>query len=203
MLHESRCRIVRVLVSRPSSLRQTPRESLADSLRCNPVDSYKIMDSGASCCAVWRIGQLAVRRHRGSTRNCRKGVTPTRQRIPDTDVCVVAFSPCNVRVSGADDRECSQSSPGMGKGKKSRSSPPGTVTLKQVAERVGLAPGTVSAVLNDCPSARSIPQPTWLRIQAAARELNYRPNFLPAPCARSVPTRSESLSKKSAIPTDP
>lgn len=65
----------------------------------------------------------------------------------------------------------------MGKGKKSRSSPPGTVTLKQVAARVGLTPGTVSAVLNDAPSARSIPEPTRLRIQAAARELNYRPNF--------------------------
>src|SRR2546423_4910245 len=56
-------------------------------------------------------------------------------------------------------------------------SEPGTVTLKAVADHVGLAPGTVSAVLNDAPSARSIPEHTRLRIQAAARELNYRPNF--------------------------
>lgn len=61
--------------------------------------------------------------------------------------------------------------------KKSAISESGTVTLKAVADHVGLAPGTVSAVLNDAPSARSIPQHTRLRIQTAARELNYRPNF--------------------------
>ncbi len=66
----------------------------------------------------------------------------------------------------------------MGKGKKSRISQPGAITLKAVAEHVGLAPGTVSAVLNDAPSARSIPEHTRQRIHAAARELNYRPNFL-------------------------
>ncbi len=51
------------------------------------------------------------------------------------------------------------------------------VTLKAVADHVGLTPGTVSAVLNDAPSSRSIPQHTKNRILAAARELNYRPNF--------------------------
>ena len=66
----------------------------------------------------------------------------------------------------------------MGKGKKSRISQPGVVTLKAVAAHVGLAPGTISAVLNDAPSARSIPEHTRQRIRAAARELNYRPNFL-------------------------
>ena len=54
---------------------------------------------------------------------------------------------------------------------------PGVVTLKAVAQYVGLTPGTVSAVLNDAPSARSIPQETKNRIHAAAKELNYRPNF--------------------------
>jgi DNA-binding LacI/PurR family transcriptional regulator len=52
-----------------------------------------------------------------------------------------------------------------------------TVTLRAVAERVGLAPGTVSAVLNDSPAASSIPESTKARIHAAARELQYRPNF--------------------------
>jgi LacI family transcriptional regulator len=52
------------------------------------------------------------------------------------------------------------------------------VTLRAVAEHVGLAPGTVSAVLNNAPSARSIPEPTRQRIHAAAQELKYRPNFL-------------------------
>jgi LacI family transcriptional regulator len=64
----------------------------------------------------------------------------------------------------------------MGQVRKSR--PKSTVvTLKMVAQHVGLTPGTVSAVLNDAPSARSIPQKTKNRIHAAAKELEYRPNF--------------------------
>ena len=51
------------------------------------------------------------------------------------------------------------------------------VTLKSVAARVGLTPGTVSAVLNDTPAARVIPAETKNRVIAAARELDYRPNF--------------------------
>lgn len=54
---------------------------------------------------------------------------------------------------------------------------PGVITLKAVAQHLGLTPGTVSAVLNDAPSARSIPKETKDRIHAAAKELNYRPNF--------------------------
>jgi len=54
---------------------------------------------------------------------------------------------------------------------------PEVITLKAVAQHLGLTPGTVSAVLNDSPSARSIPQETKNRIHAAAKELNYRPNF--------------------------
>lgn len=54
---------------------------------------------------------------------------------------------------------------------------PEVVTLKSVAHHLGLTPGTVSAVLNDSPSARSIPNETKERIRTAARELNYRPNF--------------------------
>jgi len=62
--------------------------------------------------------------------------------------------------------------PGKKSGQKS-----GVITLKAVAQHLGLTPGTVSAVLNDSPSARSIPQETKSRIRAAAKELNYRPNF--------------------------
>jgi len=54
---------------------------------------------------------------------------------------------------------------------------PQVVTLKAVAQYLGLTPGTVSAVLNDSPSARSIPEETKNRIRTAAKELNYRPNF--------------------------
>jgi DNA-binding LacI/PurR family transcriptional regulator len=53
-----------------------------------------------------------------------------------------------------------------------------TITLKAVAQHLGLTPGTVSAVLNNSSAARSIPEHTRKRILAAARELNYRPNFL-------------------------
>lgn len=64
----------------------------------------------------------------------------------------------------------------MGQSKKSLEKP-AVITLKAVAQHLGLTPGTVSAVLNDAPSARSIPQDTKNRIHAAAKELNYRPNF--------------------------
>jgi DNA-binding LacI/PurR family transcriptional regulator len=65
---------------------------------------------------------------------------------------------------------------GAGQSKKPGQKPV-VVTLKAVADYLGLTPGTVSAVLNDAPSARSIPQETKNRIHAAAKELNYRPNF--------------------------
>jgi LacI family transcriptional regulator len=61
--------------------------------------------------------------------------------------------------------------------KRKVSRPRGVVTLQHVADRVGLTKGTISAVLNESPSSRAIPQHTKDRIVAAARELNYRPNF--------------------------
>jgi DNA-binding LacI/PurR family transcriptional regulator len=63
-------------------------------------------------------------------------------------------------------------------GRPPRSRRNGTVTLKAVAKHLGLTPGTVSAVLNNSPAARSIPENTRKRVTDAARELNYRPNFL-------------------------
>ncbi len=54
----------------------------------------------------------------------------------------------------------------------------GNVTLKSVAEHLGLTPGTVSAVLNNTKAARTIPENTRKRIVEAARQLNYQPNFL-------------------------
>ena len=50
-------------------------------------------------------------------------------------------------------------------------------TLKDLAKHLGLTKGTVSAVLNNSPYARAIPQHTKDRIFAAAEELNYQPNF--------------------------
>ena len=56
-------------------------------------------------------------------------------------------------------------------------SPETAITLAELARHLNLTKGTVSAVLNDSPYARSIPQHTKDRINAAAQELNYRPNF--------------------------
>jgi DNA-binding LacI/PurR family transcriptional regulator len=50
-------------------------------------------------------------------------------------------------------------------------------TLKEVADHLRLTKGTISAVLNNSPAAKAIPQRTKDLILAAARELNYRPNF--------------------------
>jgi DNA-binding LacI/PurR family transcriptional regulator len=51
------------------------------------------------------------------------------------------------------------------------------VTLKSVAEVVGLTASTVSAVLNSSSASNSVPKHTKKRILEAARALDYRPNF--------------------------
>ena len=70
-------------------------------------------------------------------------------------------------------RENTKGSPKLAKKKREH----GVVTLKSVAEYVQLSPGTVSAVLNDSPSSKHIPEATRKRIVDAARHLNYKPNF--------------------------
>jgi LacI family transcriptional regulator len=52
------------------------------------------------------------------------------------------------------------------------------VSLKFLAEHLGLSPATVSLVINRSPAAKSIPHRTQERIREAARELNYRPSFM-------------------------
>src|SRR5437879_9915683 len=64
-----------------------------------------------------------------------------------------------------------------GKKKKGTTKKPHPVTLKMVAEQVGLTKGTCSAVLNKSAASRSVPPHTQERILAAARKLNYRPSF--------------------------
>jgi len=59
------------------------------------------------------------------------------------------------------------------------------VSLKELAERLGLSPATVSLVINRSPVADSIPQETKDRVLAAARKYKYRPNFF----ARSLRAR--------------
>lgn len=59
------------------------------------------------------------------------------------------------------------------------------VTLKMLADSLGLSPATISIVINRSPAARSIPPRTQERILAAARQANYRPNSV----ARSLQRR--------------
>ena len=51
------------------------------------------------------------------------------------------------------------------------------VTLKMLADYLGLSPATVSIVLNNSPVAASIPAPTKQRVHAAAKKFAYRPNL--------------------------
>ena len=64
-----------------------------------------------------------------------------------------------------------------------------SANLRTVAERVGLAPCSVSAVLNDTAAAQAIPQSTKDRVFRAAAELNYRPNLW----ARSLRTKRTKM----------
>jgi len=63
------------------------------------------------------------------------------------------------------------------------------VSLRTVAERVGLAVCSVSAILNNTPASMAIPQRTKDRVFRAATELNYRPNLW----ARSLRTKRTRL----------
>ena len=67
----------------------------------------------------------------------------------------------------------------QGRGRKAEGPAPSRrVTLKALAAHLGLSPSTVSLVLNASPVADAIPQVTKDRIFAAARELDYRPDFV-------------------------
>ena len=69
------------------------------------------------------------------------------------------------------------------------STPPERVNLRMLAEHLELSQTTVSLVLNNSPSASSIPEKTRNRVMEAAERLNYRPNYF----ARSL-RQSRSMS---------
>jgi DNA-binding LacI/PurR family transcriptional regulator len=75
----------------------------------------------------------------------------------------------------------------MAKGK--NATPAGHVNLRMLAEHLELSQTTVSLVLNNSPSAKSIPLETRTRVIEAAERLNYRPNYF----ARSL-RQSRSMS---------
>src|SRR5260370_27087467 len=88
------------------------------------------------------------------------------------------------RVSSAS-KSCSKSTMAKIKG----TTPPGHVNLRMLAEHLELSQTTVSLVLNNSPSAKSIPPETRQRVMEAAQRLNYRPNYF----ARSL-RQSRSMS---------
>ncbi len=53
-----------------------------------------------------------------------------------------------------------------------------TMSLKRLAEHLGLSPATVSIVINRTPMSDTIPEDTKRRINDAVRKFNYRPNIL-------------------------
>ncbi len=72
----------------------------------------------------------------------------------------------------------------MSKNGKSTGKPSGPVSLKSLAEHLGLNPSTISFVLNDSPN-RSIPEKTRERVREAARQFGYQPSHI----ARSLRSR--------------
>ena len=64
-----------------------------------------------------------------------------------------------------------------------------SITLRDVAERVNVSPFTVSVVLNGSKSNTRVSVATKERIEAAAREMGYRPNIL----ARALRQRSTNI----------
>lgn len=65
----------------------------------------------------------------------------------------------------------------MAKGKGIPPSESGQVNLKKLSELLHLSQTTISLVLNDSPTAKSIPQHTRERVIAAAKKFHYRPNY--------------------------
>lgn len=63
------------------------------------------------------------------------------------------------------------------------------VTLRDIADRVGVGPATVSVVLNGSRSGTKVSETTRAAVLKAASELNYRPNAL----ARSLRTRRTGI----------
>jgi DNA-binding LacI/PurR family transcriptional regulator len=74
------------------------------------------------------------------------------------------------RAAAAGEPSSAASAPEIGSG--------GRVTLRTLADHLGLSPASISLVLNQAPAAEAIPKPTQERILAAAKRFNYRPNTL-------------------------
>ncbi len=65
----------------------------------------------------------------------------------------------------------------MAKSKTQSQEDNGRVNLKKLSELLDLSQTTISLVLNDSPTAKSIPAHTRERVFAAAKKFHYRPNY--------------------------
>jgi len=83
----------------------------------------------------------------------------------------------SIEGSSAPSKRQSHSDNAMTQGKKTQPRQGKPVSLKILADYLGLCPATVSLVLNNVPG-RSIPQETRERVRAAARKFNYQPSLL-------------------------
>jgi DNA-binding LacI/PurR family transcriptional regulator len=63
------------------------------------------------------------------------------------------------------------------------------VTLKKLAEHLGLSRTTISMILNDVPEATRFPEETRQRVVESAKKFGYRPNYF----ARSLGSRRTNL----------
>jgi DNA-binding LacI/PurR family transcriptional regulator len=81
----------------------------------------------------------------------------------------------------ADAKEARARKPGGRRGRGNQAGEPAVgarVTLRVLADHLGLSPASISLVLNQAPAAEAIPKATQERILAAARRFHYRPNTL-------------------------
>ena len=76
----------------------------------------------------------------------------------------------------------------MSKEKQEPKTENGPINLRQLSELLHLSQTTISLVLNDSPSAKSIPQHTRDRVFEAARKFQYRPNYFARSLRRSKST---------------
>ena len=86
----------------------------------------------------------------------------------------------------------------MGKSKDGKHSKARSVSLKTLADHLKLSPATVSLVMNRSKGSAAIPEDTQKRIFAAAKKLNYRPNFYARSCVLQrgfVASRSRRVSR--------
>src|ERR1700757_2860144 len=71
----------------------------------------------------------------------------------------------------------------------SRSDSGHRITLRKLAEHLGLSRTTISMILNDVPEATRFPEETRQRVVESAKKLGYRPNYF----ARSLGSRRTYL----------